>query len=99
MDAENVKTSLDKCKFGGKEVEWLGFVLNKYGTTLMQKKADAIKNLQHPKTFKQLKSFMGSIHRLNKFITNLAQKFTPSRPVLFTTNKFNFVKNITGQRT
>ena len=58
LNAENMAISVDKCKFGCKEVEWLRFVVNEYGTTLMQKK-DAIINLQHWKMFKQLKSFMG----------------------------------------
>ena len=71
FDAENM-ISVDKCKFGCKEVEWLGFIINEYGITPMQNKTDAIVSLQHPKTFKQLKSFMGSIHHLNKFIPNLA---------------------------
>ena len=82
--------SIDKCKFGCKEVEWLGFVINEHGTTPMQKKTDAIINLPYPKTIKQLKSFMGSIHHLNKFIPNLAQLCNPLRPLLCTANKFNF---------
>ena len=35
---------------------------------------------------------MGSIQHLNKFIPNLAQLCTPLRPLLSTTNKFNFVR-------
>ena len=72
LDAEKMAISVDKCEFGCKEVEWLGFVISEYGTTPMQKKADAMINLQDPKTFKQLKSFMGSIHHLKNFIPNLA---------------------------
>ena len=54
----------------------------------MQKKTDAIVNLQHPKTFKQLKSFMVFIHHLNKFILNLAQLCTPLWPLLSRNNQF-----------
>ena len=90
LDAENMAISVDKCKLGCREVEWLGFVINEYGTIPMQKKTDAIINLQYPKTFKQLKSFMGSIHHLNKFIPNLAQLCNPLRLLLSTANKFNF---------
>ena len=57
----------------------------------MQKKTDALVNLHQPKTFKQLKSFMGPVHHLNKFIPNLAQLCTPLRPLPSATNKFNFV--------
>ena len=73
LDAENIAISVDKCKFGCIEVEWLGFISNEYGITSMQKKTDAIVNLQHPKTFKQLKNFMETIDHLNKFLPNLAQ--------------------------
>ena len=90
LDTENMAISIDKCKLGCKEVEWLGFVINEHGTTPMQKKTDATKNLTYPKTFKQLKSFMGSIHHLNKFIPNLAQLCNPLRPLLSTANKFNY---------
>ena len=53
---------LEKSKFGCKQVEWLRYVIDDHGTVPMQKKTDAIVQLNHPKTFKQLKSFMGSIH-------------------------------------
>ena len=35
-----------------------------------------------PKTLKQLRSLMGSIHRLQKFIPNLSQISAPLRPLL-----------------
>ena len=87
LDAENMAISVDKCKFGRKKVEWLGFIINEDGIIPMQKKTDAIAKLQHQKTFKQLKSFMRSIHHLNKFIPNQAQLCTPLRPLLSTTNQ------------
>ena len=93
LDQENMAISLNKCKFGCKEVEWLGFIINEFGTIPIHKKTEAITNLQHPKTFKQLKSFMGSIHHLNKFIPNLAQLCTPLRPLLSSSSKFHFMWN------
>ena len=90
LDDEKMAISVDKGKFGCKEVGWLGFVINEYGTTPMQKKTDAIINLSYPKTFKRLKTFMGSIHDLNKFIPNFAQLCNPLRPQLSMINKFNF---------
>ena len=59
----------------------------------MQKKTDATVNLQHPKTFKQLKSFMVFIHHLSKFILNLAQLCTPLRSLLSRANKIYFEWN------
>ena len=91
LDAENMAISLGrKSKLGCKQVELLGYVINNYGTIPMQKKTEAILQLKHSKTFKQLKSLMGSIHHLIKFIHNLAQLCTPLRPLLSTANKYHF---------
>ena len=90
LDAENMAISLEKSKFGCTQVEWLGYVLDEHGTIPRQKKTDAISELNHPKTFRQLKSFMGSIHHLNKFIPNLAQPCTPLRPLLSNSTKYQF---------
>ena len=90
LDAENMAKSLEKSKFGCKQVEWLGYVIDEYDTVPMQKKTDAIVQLNHPKTFKQFKSFMGSIHLLNKFINNLVQLCTPLWPLLSNENKYHF---------
>ena len=51
------------------------------------KKTEAIEKLSAPKTFKQLKSFMGSIHHLTRYIPNLAQAATALRPLLKHTEK------------
>ena len=38
LDSENMAILVDKCRFCCKEVEWLGFLINEYGTTPIQKK-------------------------------------------------------------
>ena len=91
LNQENMAILVNKCKFGFKEVEWLGFVINEYGTIPMHKKTDAITKLHHPKTFKQLKRFMGLVHHLNKFIPNLAQLCTSLRPLLSSSSDFHYV--------
>ena len=59
LDEENLAISLDKCKFACKQVEWLGYTINSEETKPLIKKTEAIEKLSAPKTFKQLKSFMG----------------------------------------
>ena len=76
----------------------MGYVINEYETIPMQNKTEAIVQLCHPKTFKQLKNFMGSIHHLNKFILNLAQLCTPLRPLLSVENKFHFTWDETHEQ-
>ena len=73
--------------FACKEIEWLGFKINSEGTTPLIKKTEAKEKLSPPKTFKQLKNFMGSIHHLTRYIPNLAQTAAALRPLLKNTVK------------
>ena len=73
LDGENLTISLDKWKFACKQVEWLGYTINSEGTTPLIRKTEAIEKLSPPKTFKQLKNFIGSIYHLTRYIPNLAQ--------------------------
>ena len=60
----------------------VGIQKNAEGIKPIKRKTDAIIQLENPKTLKQLRSFMGSIHRLIKFIPNLATLSAPIRPLL-----------------
>ena len=82
LDGENLAISLGKCKFACKQVEWLGYTINGEDTTPQFRKTEAIEKLSPPKTFKQLKSFMGSIHHLTRYIPNLEQTAAAMRPLL-----------------
>ena len=82
LDKENLAVSLHKCKFGPTEITWLGYKINSEAITPTKWKTDAIIQLEIPKTLKQLRSFMGSIHHLVKFIPNLAALSAPLRPIL-----------------
>ena len=82
LDNKNLAISLHKCDFGLTEKAWLGYKINSEGITQTKRKSDAIIQLDNPKTLKNIKSFMGSIHHLVKFIPNLATLSEPLRPVL-----------------
>ena len=49
--------------------------------------------LEHPKTLKHLRSFMGSIHHLIKLIPKLAELTEPLRPLLKKTDNKNYRSN------
>ena len=82
LDKKNLAISLHKCEFGITECTWLVYKINFEGITPTKRKTDAIIQLENPKTLKQLRSFMGSIHHLVKFIPNLAVLSAPLRPLL-----------------
>ena len=82
LNEENLAISLHKCEFGLNEITWLGYKINAEGIKPTKRKTDAIIQLDNPKTPKQLRSFMGSIHHLIKFIPKLATLSAPIRPLL-----------------
>ena len=79
LDKENLPISLHKCKFAVTEIKWLGYKINPDGMIPTERKTEAIIKMDPPKTPKQLRSLMGSIHHLQKFVPNLSQISAPLR--------------------
>ena len=86
LNEENLAINLQKCEFAKEDIVWLGFKVTPNGVTPTKPKCDAILNLEHPKTLKQLRSFMGCIDHLIKFLPNLAKLSEPLRPLLSEAN-------------
>ena len=82
LDEENLAIKLEKCKFAKLNITWLGYNITQSGISPNNKKTDSITSLEPPKTLKQLRSLMGSIHQLIKFIPNLASLLDRIRPLL-----------------
>ena len=82
LDEENLAIKLEKCEFAWLNISWLGYNITQSGISPNNKKTDSIKNLEPPKTLKQLRSLKGSVnHQLIKFIPNLASLLDPIRPL------------------
>ena len=77
LDNEGLAINLQKCEFAKNTIEWLGFTITPSGITPLVTKTEAITKLDNPKTLKQLRSFLGSVHHLTKFIPNLAKLSEP----------------------
>ena len=82
LDICNVALKVRKCEFAKTECEWLGFRNEESGITPLVRKTQAIEDLKTPKYQKQLKSLMGSLHSLHKFLPKLAELCAPLRPLL-----------------
>ena len=83
-----MRTNLPKCHFAKTDIEWLGYKFTQSGITPLETKTAAILNLTAPKNLKQLRSFLGSVHYLGKFIPNLFQLCHPIRLLLKKNTKF-----------
>ena len=78
---------LTKSKFAQRECEWLGHQITSTGITPLVRKTEPIEALTPPRTQTQLKSFMGSIHSLHKYLPALAESSAPLRPLLSQSNE------------
>ena len=64
------------------ELTWLGYHINQNGVKPIKDTTDAITKLSAPTNAKELKSFLGSIQHLSKFINNLSKKTDRMRKLL-----------------
>ena len=88
LDQENLRINLAKFCFVKDKIERLEHNITQTGITPLSNKTDAIGKLSAPSNLKILRSFMGSVHHLGKFIPNLSQLCYALRPLLKKNTKF-----------
>ena len=88
LDEDNLRTNLPKCHFTKTENEWLGHKFTQSGIAPLESKTAAILSLSPPKNLKELRSFLGSVHYLGKFIPILSQLCHSLRPFFKKNTKF-----------
>ena len=81
LEADNLRINLSKCHFAKQQINWLGFTFSQSVVKPIEAKTAAIAEIKAPKTLKHLRSFLGSVHHLSKFIPNLAKIRHPLRPL------------------
>ena len=79
---DNLRINLLKCHIGKLQIDWLGYHISQTGISPLEIKTAAILALEAPKTLKKLRSFLGSVHYIGKFIPKLAQVSHPVRTLL-----------------
>ena len=77
----------EKTEMFKKELTWLGYHINQEGVKPIKDKTEAIIKLAAPKNLKELKSFLGSIQRLSKFLDNLSMERVRMRKLLMKDSK------------
>ena len=73
---------MGKCKIAEEEIKWLGYKLSQTGIKPINSKVQAITEKLTPKSLKELRSYLGAVNQLNRFIPNLAQLCHELRPLL-----------------
>ena len=94
LDDESLKLKRSKNELFKTEVYWFGHKLSPSGTTPKITKTEMLLNLNPPESLKQLRSFMGSINHLSKFIPNAASLTDKLRPLLREEKAKKKLKNV-----
>lgn len=90
LDEYGVLLNHQKCIYGVKELEFLGHILSEKGVCPTEGRVDAIKNFREPKTVAELRSFLGLITYVGRFIPHLVAKTEPLRLLLRTGSVFTW---------
>ena len=72
-----LKLNLAKCTFGATSRKLLGFVVSKKGIEIDPDKVRAIQDLPPPRTQKEIRSFMGRLNYIARFISQMTAKCDP----------------------
>ena len=88
LDDEKLRINLPMCQFAKLEIDWLRYHVSQSGILPAESKTSATLSLEAPKTKKKLRSFLGSVHYISKFIPNLAQISHSLQPLLKKSSKF-----------
>ena len=72
LDEEERALKLSKCEFSVNKLTWLEYDINEDGYSPKFSKIEAIQAIKPPpRTLKQLRSFMGTLNHLQRFIPDL----------------------------
>ena len=73
----SVKLNPSKCAFGVSSGKFLGFMVSRRGIEANPKKVKAILEMSSPKTIKEVRSLIGKVAALNKFVSKATNKCLP----------------------
>lgn len=74
LKKHNVKLNLEKCVFMQNSVKFLGFTMSGDGVSIAQDKMEAFTNLREPENISEVKSYLGMLTFLERFVINRAER-------------------------
>lgn len=87
----------DKCTFSVEEIDFLGNQLSAKGIKPNQCKVEAVRNFRHPENLEEVRSFLGLINYVGKFIPGLADRTVHLRSLLRKNQKFKWLPEHTEE--
>lgn len=84
----NIKLKADKCTFFGKQVNYLGYVINAEGIQPDPKKTECVNTYPRPKTKVEVQRFLGMANYYRRFIKNFSGIAKPMHALCRNDRKF-----------
>ncbi|XP_053692225.1 uncharacterized protein K02A2.6-like [Sabethes cyaneus] len=82
--------NIKKCEFGRKSVDFMGHTLSEHGILPMNNKVNAIQSFRQPQSASEMRSFLGLVNYVGKFIPNLSEISTSLRQMTVKGAKFKW---------
>nr|CAI5835249.1 unnamed protein product [Callosobruchus analis] len=77
LASHNVRVNFDKCQFFANQIEYCGYIIDKYGVHKTKEKMDAIQNAKTPSNKTEVRAFLGLVNYYNRFLQNLSTTLHP----------------------
>uniref|UniRef100_A0A8C7WMF3 Gypsy retrotransposon integrase-like protein 1 n=2 Tax=Oryzias sinensis TaxID=183150 RepID=A0A8C7WMF3_9TELE len=82
LQEAGISLNVEKCELSKQEVIFLGHVISANGISPDPSKTEAVKKMREPTNVSELRSFLGTVNQLGKFIPQLAERDKPLRDLL-----------------
>lgn len=82
LEQAGVTLNADKCELSRSEVAFLGHVITTSGISPDPEKTEAIRDMKEPTNVSELRSFLGMVNQVGKFIPQLSEKDKALRDLL-----------------
>lgn len=90
LEAHNVVLNTKKCKFKVSETEFLGHDISQHGVKPTEDKIMAVQQFRSPRSAEEVRSFLGLVGYVGRFIPDLATKTFHLRQLTVTGQKFDW---------
>ncbi|VDI17945.1 Hypothetical predicted protein [Mytilus galloprovincialis] len=90
LEERGLTLNIVKCKFNMANIEFMGHMLSEHGIGVSQSKVEAIVNARRPESVSEIRSFLGLVNFVGRFIPNLATVAEPLHRLLHKETKFQW---------
>lgn len=93
LQDNNLTVNTNKCIFNTTKIKFFGYVFSNEGVHPDPSKVNSIINLKSPETVAEVKSFLGMINYVGKFLPNLSENTQLLRELTHKDAKFEWTEN------